>query len=57
MNAAGFPTSMPAAPTNPNMLFSTINAETLEQEAQTANYPLPDQKVRHLKYFLHGLVS
>lgn len=45
MNAAGFPTSMPAAPATPNMLFSTINAETLEVAAQTANYPVPDTKV------------
>ena len=52
MNAAGFPTSMPAAPANPNMLFSTINAETLEQEAQTANYQLPDQKSIDRVHFL-----
>lgn len=52
LNAAGFPTSMPAAPTNPNMLFSTINAETLEHEAQTANYPLPDQKTIDRVHFI-----
>jgi CCR4-NOT transcription complex subunit 1 len=44
-NAAGFPTAMPAAPANPNMLFSTINAETLEQAAQSVSYPVPDEKV------------
>ena len=50
MNAAGFPTSMPNAPTTPNMLFSTINAETLEQAAQAADYPVPETSVSKLEY-------
>lgn len=52
MNAAGFPTSMPAAPTNPNMLFSTINAETLEQAAQSVSYPVPDEKIIDRVHFV-----
>lgn len=43
-NAAGFPTSMPSTPSNPNMLFSTINAETLEASAQNVSFPVPDNK-------------
>ena len=45
-NAAGFPTAMPSTPSNPNMLFSTINAETLESSAQQVSFPIPDEKVR-----------
>lgn len=52
LNAAGFPTSMPAAPTTPNLLFSTINAETLEQAAQAANYTLPDAKTIDKVHFI-----
>lgn len=44
-NAAGFPTAMPATPSNPNMLFSTINAETLEASAQNVSFPVPEDKV------------
>lgn len=45
-NAAGFPTSMPSSgPSNPNMLFSTINAETLEMSAQNVTFPVPEDKV------------
>ena len=44
-NAAGFPTHMPATPANPNMLFSTINAETLETSAQNVSFPVPEDKV------------
>lgn len=45
-NAAGFPTAMPITPSNPNTLFSTINAETLEMSAQDVSFPLPEDKVR-----------
>ena len=45
-NAAGFPTNLPSTPSNPNMLFSTINAETLEHAAQDVNFPVPEEKVR-----------
>lgn len=45
-NAAGFPTAMPATPANPNALFSTINAETLETSAQNVSFPVPEDKVR-----------
>lgn len=45
-NAAGFPTNMPSStPSNPNMLFSTINAETLETSAQNVSFPVPEDKV------------
>jgi septal ring factor EnvC (AmiA/AmiB activator) len=44
-NAAGFPTAMPATPSNPNALFSTINAETLEASAQNVSFPVPEDKV------------
>ena len=45
-NAAGFPTAMPATPANPNALFSTINAETLEASAQNVTFPVPEDKAR-----------
>lgn len=46
-NAAGFPTApLPSTPSNPNMLFSTINAETLESSAQNVSFPVPEDKVR-----------
>lgn len=58
LNAAGFPTSMPAGPANPTMLFSTINAETLEHAAQTVNYPVPDQKtVDRVHFVVNNLAS
>lgn len=45
-NAAGFPTApLPSTPSNPNMLFSTINAETLESSAQNVSFPVPEDKV------------
>lgn len=47
-NAAGFPVNLPSTPSNPNMLFSTINAETLEQAAQNVDFPVPEEKVRRL---------
>ena len=55
-NTAGFPTSMPTAPSNPNALFSTINAETLEQAAQSeqqnASYAVPDKKTVDRVHFI-----
>lgn len=44
-NAAGFPLNLPSTPSNPNMLFSTINAETLEHAAQNVDFPVPEEKV------------
>lgn len=52
-NAAGFPSvPIPSTPSNPNMLFSTINAETLEQAAQNVSFPVPDDRMIDKVHFL-----
>lgn len=52
-NAAGFPTAMPSStPSNPNMLFSTINAETLEMSAQDVSFPVPEDKIIDRVHFI-----
>lgn len=46
------PTAMPNAPATPNLLFSTINAETLEQAAHTSDYPIPETATVDKVHFL-----
>ncbi|KAL4458253.1 hypothetical protein ABPG75_013118 [Micractinium tetrahymenae] len=58
-NAAGFPTSMPSSgPSNPNMLFSTINAETLEMSAQDVSFPVPEDKtIDRVHFIINNITS
>jgi CCR4-NOT transcription complex subunit 1 len=52
-NNAGFPTAaLPVTPSNPNMLFSTINAETLEHAAQDVSFPVPDDSLIDKVHFV-----
>lgn len=58
MNGAAFQTAMPNAPATPNLLFSTINAETLEQAAQANECPAPEAKtVDKVHFYVNNLTS
>ena len=58
INGNAFQTAMPNAPATPNLLFSTINAETLEQAASANDYPVPDTKtVDRVHFFVNNLTS
>ena len=52
------PTAMPNAPATPNLLFSTINAETLEQAAGTTDYPVPETAtVDKVHFFVNNITN
>lgn len=52
MNGNAFQMAMPNAPATPNLLFSTINADTLEQAAHAGDYPVPETATVDKVHFL-----